>query len=408
MLITLIPLFDKTMKVSAYSFFTQKKNHLLNPSILSTGRNDGAANIPALEVINKIGIEAIAGDNEVFVPVNNVSIFADISGQCSAPQGQIVLLLDTSVLPEEMYLNRLNELKKMGYKLAIRKLSVSNFERYKSILNVMDYIMLDHKKIDVSKAKIYFNKVYPDIKLIAGNIQTKEIFDELTKEGGYHLLEGEFFRIPLTEGQSEIAPLKVNYIHLINLVNGVNFDLTRAADIIGQDTAFVISLLKMVNRMAINSEITSIRHAAAMLGQKELKRWINTAVTNELYADKPNEITRLSLIRAKFAENLAPIFDLKIQESELFLMGLFSVLDVILERPISEALEVVWVSKEVREALVERKGKFAPVIEFIVQYESANWQEVSRLMLLQDIKVNKIYAAYLDALKWYSDLVSGE
>ena len=112
--------------------------------------------------------------------------------------------------------------------------------------------------------------------------------------------------------------------------------MTKAADIIGRDTALVISLLKMVNRIAVNSEITSIRHAAAMLGQRELKKWINTAVANKLYADKPNEITRLSLLRAKFAENLASSFGLAAQGSELFLMGLFSVLDVILEKPMLE------------------------------------------------------------------------
>ena len=72
--------------------------------------------------------------------------------------------------------------------------------------------------------------------------------------------------------------------------------------------------------MTVNSEITSIRHAAAMLGQKELKKWINTAVTSELCADKPNEVTRLSLLRAKFAENLAPAFEMAGHSSELFLM----------------------------------------------------------------------------------------
>lgn len=408
MLITLIPLFDEAMKVSAYSFFSQKKNHLLDPRSLSTGRNDGASNIPALEVIQSMGVEALSGNKELFVPVNNVSIFADINGQCDAPPAQIVLLLDNSLLPDEMYVNRLKELKKIGYQLAIRKLTVQNFERYKSILQLMDYILLDHKKIDVSKAKLYFNQVYPELKIIAGNIKTNEIYKALTAEGGYRLFEGEFFRIPLTKGQNKVAPLKVNYIQLLNLVNSGNFELTKAADVIGQDTALVISLLKMVNRIAINSEITSIRHAAAMLGQKELKKWINTAVTNELYADKPNEITRLSLIRAKFAENLAPIFDMQLQAAELFLMGLFSVLDVILERPINEALELVKVSKEIREALVDKKGKFAPVYEFVIQYETANWQEISRLMLLQNIEMKQIYQAYLDSLQWYSNLVAGE
>ena len=192
----------------------------------------------------------------------------------------------------------------------------------------------------------------------------------------------------------------------MNLVNADDFDLTKAADIIGRDTALTILLLQMVNKMAVNSEITSIRHAAAMLGQKELKRWINTAVVNELCSDKPSEITRLSLLRAKFAENLASSFELAGKSSELFLMGLFSVLDLILDKPMDEALKLIKVSHEIEDALLSQKGALADVMEFITQYEAANWQEVSRLIVLKNLDMDRIYDAYMKSLKWYRELVS--
>ncbi len=404
MLVTLIPLFDKEMSVRAYSLFTQKKNFLLNPSLQGTGSFDGAAGIPGLEIIENMGIETLSADKEVFVAINNISLFTDIDSQCSAPHGRVVLLMDNSITPEKIYVDRLKELKSRGYKLAIRKLSVQQFEPYREVLLLMDYVLLDHKKIDITKAKIYFSKVYPNVKLCAGNIQTQEIYDALVEEGGYELYEGEFYRVPVTKGETEVAPLKVNYIELLNIVNAEDFELTKAADIIGHDTALVISLLKMVNRMSVNSEITSIRHAAAMLGQRELKKWINAAVTNQLYADKPNEITRLSLLRAKFSENLAQAFELAGQSSELFLMGLFSVLDLILNKPMEEALKMVKVSGQIEDALIRGKGNLAPVLEFVTQYEAANWQEVSRLMILKEIDMNQVYEAYIQSLKWYRDL----
>ena len=404
MLVATIPLFDENMTVQAYSLYVQSKNYLLNPSLLGTGRNDGVFHIPGLDIIRAVGVDAVAADKEVFVEINNLSVFTDIEVQCEAAHDRIVLLMDNTIKPDEMYINRLKALKESGFKLAIRKLPVVSFEPYREILLLMDYILLDHKKIDITKARIYFSKIYPNIKLCAGNIKTKEIFEGLKAEGGYHFYEGEFFRMPVTQGQAEVSPLKVNYIELLNLVNDEDFELTKAADVIGRDTALVISLLKMVNRMAVNSEITSIRHAAAMLGQKELKKWINTAVTNELCADKPNEITRVSLLRAKFAENLAPIFEMAINSSELFLMGLFSVLDLILDKPMAEALDMVKVSKDIRSALVDKEGKFAPVLDFVTKYEAADWQEVSRQMLLQNIDMNRVYEAYTDSLKWYRDL----
>ena len=408
MFLALVPLFDENMAVRAYSIFSQKDNFFLNPMMLGTGQNDGAARVEGLELIESMGMETLSEDKEVFVPVNNISVFSDVESQCSAPPGRTVFLIDNTLPPVAIYVDRLRELKKMGYKLAVRKLSVADFENWRQILKLADYVFLNSKKIAIDKAKLYFGKLYPQIKLCAGAIDTMDNFEALKASGGYQLYEGDFYRVPVTKGSHEVAPLKANYIELLNVVNNENFELNDAADIIGRDTALTISLLKMVNRMTVNAGITTIRHAAAMLGQKELKKWINTAVVNELYADKPSEITRLSLLRAKFAENLAPVFEGKNKAEELFLMGLFSVLDVILEKPMEEALKMVMVAGDVRLALIEGKGSLAPVHDLMKQYESANWQEVSRRLLLADMDVEQVNNAYVDALRWYRDLMSEE
>lgn len=407
MLVTLIPLFDENLNIGAYSLFVQKNNVFLNPSSLGSGQFDGAARVEGLEVIQNMGIESLSSDSDVFVTVTNMSVFSDLSEQCDAPHERLVVLMDPTVKPEPMYIERLAELKSQGYKLAIRKLHVAEFEAYREILKLMDYVFLNHKKIDISKAKIYFNKLFPQIRLCAVGVDNQEEFEALKSSGGYHLYEGNFYRIPVNRQDREVAPLKVNYIELLNTVNNENFELTQAADIIGRDTALTISLLRMVNRMAINSEITSIRHATAMLGQKELKKWITTAVVGELCADKPNEITRLSLLRARFAENLAKPFGMAGQTSELFLMGLFSVLDAILDKPMEEALSMVHVSKQIREVLLEGKGELFRVYDFIQQYENANWQEVSRQMILEDIDMHTLYDAYIQTLVWYRKLTLG-
>lgn len=404
---SLIPLFDNKLQVKAYSIFAHKKNMLLNPSLLGTGSRDGAGTIDGVEVINSVGFDTLSDDENIFVSVDNISLFSDIEEAVKgAPKERIVLLMNNSVKPEEMYVNRLMELKQEGFKLAIRKLGISDFEPYKPIISLLDYIFLDNKKIDIKMAKIYFGKVYPNVSLCAGNVESKEIFDALAADGGYTLFEGEFYRVPVTVGQTEVSPLKVNYIELLNIVNDIDFDLTKAADVIGRDTALVLKLLQIVNRMSRNSEITSIRHAAAMLGQKELKKWINTVVTNQLCADKPNEITRVSLLRAKFAENIAPVFDLAGQSQELFLMGLFSVIDIILDMPMSEALKKVKVPKQIEKALIEGQGEFADVLTFLTSYEAANWGEIDRLSIIKNIDDTAVYDAYKGALEWYRDLFS--
>lgn len=404
MLATLIPLFDGNTAVRAYSLFAQKENYLLNPSMLGTGALDGAGSILGLEVVESLGAGTLADNQEVFVELSNISMFSPIEENCSMPHEKVVLLFDHTVPAETMYIKRLQQLKFMNYKLCIRNLAIENFEEYAPILKLLDYIMLDYKKINMVAARNFFSKVYPGLELIAVNVDSLEDFEELAKGGAYSLYEGDFYRLPITKGTTKVAPLKVNYIELLKIVNNPDFELQKAADIIGRDTALVIELLRMVNHMAVNSEITSIRHAAAMLGQKELKKWINAVVSHELCADKPNEITRLSLLRAKFAENLAPTFEMAALSSELFLMGLFSVLDIILDKPMKEALQMVNVSKEITEALVDKKGDLASVLNFIECYEIASWSELSRLMILSNIKEGPVYDAYIEALSWYRDL----
>ncbi len=408
MLVTLVPLFDENMAIRAYSIFTQKENYFLNPNLLGTGQLDGAARIEGIEVIQSMGMETLSGVSNVFVTVTNMSLFADMSLQCDAPKERIVLLLDHAVKPEPMYLDRIKELKAQGYRFGMRKLLVQEFQEYTEILKLMDFVFLNHKKVDLNKAKIYFENLFPNIQICAVEVDDMESFERLKEASACPLYEGSFYQLPVTKGDVEVAPLKVNYIELLNAVNTDDFDLTEAADIIGRDPALTISLLQMVNNMAVNSGITTIRHAAAMLGQKELKKWITTAVISELCSDKPNEITRLSMLRAKFAENLAKPFGMAGQASEMFLMGLFSVLDAILDKDMEEALQLVKVSKNIQEALLNKTGVYGPLYQFMLNYEKANWQEVSRQMILLDVDMEELYDAYIQSLVWYRKLTLGK
>ena len=93
---------------------------------------------------------------------------------------------------------------------------------------------------------------------------------------------------------------------------------------------------------------------------------------------------------------------------EMFILGLFSVLDVILDQNMEEALKLVRLPKSVNEALLYKSGKYAQVYEFMLNYEKGNWQEVSRQLILNDISLDKIYQAYTDALIWYRKLILGK
>ena len=406
MMLTLIPFFDRNMSVSAYSLFTRKNNFLMNPSLLGSRQFDGAAYVDGLELIQELGTTTLSGGKPIFVSLNNISIFSSLESECKNTNHAPILLIDQTFPPVSMYTDRIRELREFGYHFAMRNFPVHCYEDYAPILSQMDYILIDCQKIDAVKASFYFRKLYPDICICASNIPDMETFGKLSPAETISLFEGTFFRMPVTRGEHKVSPLKINYISLLNLIEEDDFDLTKAADIISQDTALIISLLRLANTRSFNSEITSVRVAVSMLGQKDLTRWIQTTVIEKLCSDKPNELMRLSLLRAKFAENLAPVFGMAMRSQELFLTGLFSILDIILDCSMEEALSMVRVSGKIRAALLERTGSLAEVLHFIVKYESAEWQEVSRQLVLKNIEIPDVSHAWVSSLQWYAKLIA--
>lgn len=406
MMLTLIPFFNRNMSVSAYSLFTRKNNFLMNPSLLGSRQFDGAAYVDGLELIQELGTTTLSGGKPIFVSLNNISIFSSLESECKNTNHAPILLIDQTFPPVSMYTDRIRELREFGYHFAIRNLPVHCYEDYAPILSQMDYILIDCQKIDAVKASFYFRKLYPDICICASNIPDTETFGKLSPAETISLFEGTFFRMPVTRGEHKVSPLKINYISLLNLIEEDDFDLTKAADIISQDTALIISLLRLANTRSFNSEITSVRVAVSMLGQKDLTRWIQTTVIEKLCSDKPNELMRLSLLRAKFAENLAPVFGMAMRSQELFLTGLFSILDIILDCSMEEALSMVRVSGKIRTALLEHTGSLAEVLHFIVKYESAEWQEVSRQLVLKNIEIPDVSHAWVSSLQWYAKLIA--
>ncbi|MBR5951739.1 EAL and HDOD domain-containing protein [Pseudobutyrivibrio sp.] len=404
MLATLVPLFFEDMSVASYCLYAQKENMFEHPHLLGAGKYDGAGSIVGIEVFDSISESDLIDNCSIIIPINNISLFSNIEQQLTRFHGRIMLLLDQSIKPEDSYNKRIMDLKNKGFKLAIKDLPLANVEDYKTLLKDFDLFLVNSDTGDVVEQAKAFRKFLPSIDFCAENLHSKEEFDAAKDSGLFKIFEGTFFRIPINTQDTEVTPIKMNYMKLMSVINRPDFDLEDVANVIGQDPALSIELLKIANKLTLNSNIRSIQQATALLGQRELRRWLNTTLFNGLAAGKPNEITRLSLIRARFAENLAMVFDYAMRKDELFLMGLFSLLNLILDMPMEEALTQVGVSNEIKKALVSGDGIFAPQLDFLLSYEAGDWQEVSRLMVLHDIEMHVVYDAYVEALKWYGNM----
>ncbi|MCL2034116.1 MAG: HDOD domain-containing protein [Oscillospiraceae bacterium] len=404
MQIVAIPLFNKDMGEEAYVFRELKENILFSTA-QALNLFDGASTSETLRVLDKVGLDAFTMGKQIFVPINEVALMGNLSAQCKEPSDKIIFVLEKPLSNRGLYLPFMLSLRNLGYRFAINY-PIKLVENDPALQN-SSYIFLsqrEEKQEEILKTLQYVKRFYRNLTPIAVHIYTHEILQK-TYGQGYGMYESRLYKA--TGSNAHIAPLKLNAIRLINTVQDVNFDFTRIAKIVSGDPALTISLFKLVNSSSrMRNKITSIPHAVSMMGQREVLKWVTTAVSRSLGDDRPNEMTRISLVRAKFLENLAPIFEFAHMSGELFLLGLFSVIDNILDVPMEQALKQVVVSENIRKALVDNAGIFHPIFSFVKDYENAAWSNVSRQMIVHDINGDALSEAYINTLLWYRDLVS--
>ena len=399
-----LPLFDKDMAVQAYQMITRDGDRLLGAAedfrMLS-----GELLAPALEFVKAIGIEPFAGRHDFFVGLSKFQLLIGMPLNMMISPEQLVCVIENETLTDNAAYAKLGILKRKGYRLAVEGLPGPALSMDTAV-KIFDYILLSHNSptfsVDIKTARPYVFKT----RLVITDIPDMDTYNKFTDIHNA-LLSGSFHSQPITKGLTEVSPLKINALSLLKQINDDNFELIDAANIIERDAALSISLLRFLNAMNPdrNRAIESIRSAVAILGQNEVRKWATIAISVAIGEDRPGEITRLSLIRAKFAENLAPAFDMVLKSGSLFIAGLFSLLDVILQMPMQKAIKEVAVDSEISSALLSKEGPLSDVLSLIFAYERGNWHEASIIMVKNRVEIDVLTQAYLDSLYWYRQLL---
>jgi len=400
------PVFTSEMTVEGYFIVSQYGNAILE----STKSNplDRAMDSSFIDFVSDVGLEALTQNKTIFLPVTQILLLTDLERNIKEDISKIVFILDENIQSDEMTLERITRFSKMGFRFAFRFLG--DLEAIRPFMPYINFVFLQVDVQQLVPQARLLQKAFPHATLVAADIEEKPVFDQI-KHSNIELFDGPFYKVHISSGtpQNALAPLKVNYIQLLNVVNQDDFDFKTFTRTVRQDMALAIQFMKLVNTASHSrTEVKNLNQAAAMLGQREIKKWVSAAVSSALCADSPSEISRVSLIRAKFCENLSRHFEMAIAQENLFLLGLFSVLDVVLEMSMEKALDMIFVPGPIYEALVNHTGNYYDILNFVQEYEQGNWKEISRIALMRNITISQIHTAYKEALLWYSGLINME
>jgi EAL and modified HD-GYP domain-containing signal transduction protein len=348
------------------------------------------------------GIEALTGGKPAFINFTANMLKNEIP-TIFPPELVGVEILE-EIMPDDEILYACQKLKNSRYLLILDDFVLTK-ERA-PLAEMADIIKVDFlassKKERAALAEKYAGS---RIKLLAEKLETINDFQEAL-ELGYSYFQGYFFSRPHIVSSKDIPSHRLTYLRILQELYSTEPDFEQITRIVSTDLSLSYKLLRLVNSavFGFRSRINSIKQALVILGLQKIQKWITLLALSSMGQDKPDEIITSSVIRARFGELIASLIGLQNRSSEFFLMGLLSLIDALLDRPMQEILAELPLANEIKEALTGRLNLFGEVYRLILAYEKADWIQVQQYSSRLKVREEKISQFFLESVQWADQL----
>lgn len=349
------------------------------------------------------GMKKLVSDKKAFINFTEKNLL-NRAPQLLPADSIVVEILET-VQPTPAILEAVQELKDEGYKIALDDFVL--LPGYEPLIDMADIIKVDFRITEDPEERKRLREILPGhVRLLAEKIETEEEFHQAL-EYGYVLFQGYFFCKPVVLHKKKLTSNALSQIRLLKEVNRQDFDFSAIINVISSDTNLVHKLLTYINSVGIGLtyHISNLRQAAVLLGSGGMRRWVTLISLQTFSEDKPPELFTISLLRAKFCELIA--YEIKrpdLTPDTGFLLGMFSLLDVLLSQPMEEVLKEVGLSSELNAALLGEDNILRHVLDLVIAYEQGDWDKVIACCRRENIPVEHLQPCYDEVLKWYNTL----
>jgi EAL and modified HD-GYP domain-containing signal transduction protein len=389
------PIFDRRQRVFAYELFFRAGLE----SIIVADEAEQDNTMAIADGCLSVDLKSYTGGKPAFLKVTPDLLLKGYAALL--PTESAVLEISAKMDLDSELTAHIQKLSKRGYGLAIDDVA-EDAPEIEPLLELANIIKVDFLATDKEQREALLTRFRSqETQVIAKNVATQEDFREAL-DLGYDFFQGHFFRVPPVIENKEVKGLKVCYLQLLNEVNHAGFDIAKLENIIKRDVSLTYKLLRYINSafFGCRSRVRSVRHALLLLGSNEIKKWSSLVLVANLAEDRPHELVIQALIRAGFCEALALGAGLTHRDQELFLMGMFSMLDSILGQPMDEILESVPVPDDIKEALCGDKNRARHVLECVLAYEQADWETLGHYMSHLGLSEEGIPEIYQRVLHW--------
>lgn len=389
------PIFDKHLNVIAYELLYRSQQQQNAANVQFDG--DAATTQTIINTFMEIGLDRLVLNKMAAINLTEKFLLEDNRIPFTPRQVILEILEDIPVTPK--LLVAVAKLANAGYTIALDDYIFN--PAHAPLLHLANIVKIDLMRLpkEVLAQHVQQLRQY-NVKLLAEKIETPEEFIFCSKLG-FEYYQGYFLSRPQIISAQSLPTNRLTVMNLLAVLHNPDSDNDDLADAINTDVTTSYKLLKMINSAAFNlpRKVESIQHGVMLLGRRKLSSWASMLALNTLN-DRPSEILRTAMTRAKMCELLAEKAGIKPVES-YFTVGMFSALDLIMQRPLPKLLEPLPLSPEIVGALLYHKGKLGEALTCVMAYEVADWPNVQ----FGRLSTQDILVANIEAVTWANGII---
>ena len=392
------PIFDREEKVFGYELLF--RDGLKNAF---TGTDVEAASRATLDSSLLMGFDVLCDGKRAFLNCTRETLVHGLV-HLLPPQSTIAEILE-SVPPDPEVMTACQTLKESGYMIALD--DYVHDDAREPMIEFADIIKVEMKlTTPEQRADLIKRHALRHCRMLAEKVETREEL-RIARQQGFIYFQGYFFRKPEILSTRNMPANRLNYLRMLQEVSHPELNVPALEKLIKVEASICYRLLRYMNSpvFGFNCEIHSVRHALAMLGDREVRRWVRLVAAVGAGQGQVSDLVLSSLVRARFCELLAP--QVQHGESDLFLLGLLSLIDSMLEMSMSDVLEKVPLDHETKAVLLGKPSPLRPVYQLMLAYESGEWDAARQLEDTLHLDDQQVAGFYWQAQQWASEVLSG-
>ena len=392
------PLLNSQERVLGYELYWQHANV---PGCRPTPAEIVSLGQFVADQLNNAESGALLGEQIIFIEATP-ALLAHEALTALPPKGTVIALRGGDVASEEA-VEAIRAARARGYGISIRDANLASID--KNLLSQISHFELQVGAADfVPQVQHYRSLGMSSLRLVARNVSNWQAYDVCAQLGMYAFIGQLHLSQRPGSHARELNPAQAMILQLMDMVRR-NADVKELEGVLKRDAAVSYKLLRYINSagFGLGCEIQSLKHAVTMLGYSPLYRWLALLLATATTTGYSPVLMQTAVIRGRFSELLGSTFLPKNEAENLFVAGMFSLLDKLLGVPMEDVLEKIQLSESVTQALLSREGIYGPFLALAEACElnSANVESMAMSLCISAKQVNQ---AQMSALAWAQSL----